>query len=315
MLRPMDAASGVGAGWLELAVPLILLVIMVCMGMELVVADFRRVLELPRATLVGLAGQMLLLPATGVAFAHWPGFPAEIAIGIVIISACPGGATSNIFSYLARANIALSLTLTSLSSVLCFLTIPFWVGLGIELFGTDAGAGPSALRLPVGRTAAQLFAVTLLPVAIGMGIRARWPVFSERVRTPVRRSMALLMAASVAIIIWTEWESVTANLESAAGASLILVTGMLVVSYFIARASRLGERDAFTISIEVGLQNGALATMIVVSLLRRPELIVFPGTYAVLAFLPVSAWTLAMRRRFGSQAPARDGSYPSSAMP
>ncbi len=119
--------------------------------------------------------------------------------------------------------------------------------------------------------------------------------------------MATLMGIAMVIIVAREWETVVGNLESSAAASLILVTGMLAVAYGLARTSRLGERDAFTVSIEVGLQNGALATVIVVSLLQRPELIVFPGTYAVLAFLPVSAWTLVMRRRFGR--------YSSSAMP
>jgi BASS family bile acid:Na+ symporter len=307
MLPAMDGSAAGSFNSYELAVPAILLVIMISMGMELRLADFRRVIEMPRAAGVGLFGQMLLLPATGVALAHWPGFPPEVAIGVVIITACPGGATSNIFSYLARANIALSLTLTSLSSVLCFATIPFWINLGIALFDGDGEAGASSLRLPVGRTAAQLFVVTLLPVAIGMAIRARWPGWSDRVRTPLRRSMAALMGVAMVFIVSREWQTVVENLESSAAASLILVTGMLAVAYGLARSSRLDERDAFTVSIEVGLQNGALATMIVVSLLQRPELIVFPGTYAVLAFLPVGAWTLAMRRRFGS--------YPSSAMP
>jgi BASS family bile acid:Na+ symporter len=296
----MDAASGVGGQWYDLAIPVVLLLIMICIGMELALADFKRVVEMPRAIVVGLVGQMIVLPATGLAFAHWPGFPPEVAIGIVIITSCPGGATSNVFSYLARANIALSITLTSLSSVLCFATIPLWINLGVDLFGTDMGSAGAPLRLPLGPTAAKLFIVTLLPVTIGMGIRARWPAGSERIRVPLRRSMAILMAVSVLIIIGSEWESVVENLESSAGAALILVAGMLGVAYALALFSRLDERDAFTISIEVGLQNGALATMIVVSILGRAELIVFPGTYAVLSFLPVAAWTLAMRRRFAS---------------
>jgi BASS family bile acid:Na+ symporter len=247
--------------------------------------------------LVGLAGQMIVLPATGLAFAHWPGFSPEIAIGVVIITACPGGATSNVFSYLARANIALSVTLTTLSSMLCFVTIPLWINLGIGLFSAATDPDESTVFLPLGRTIVQLFVVTLLPVAIGMGIRARWPALSDRIRTPLRRSMAILMAAAILSIVGSEWESVVTHLEISAGAALILVSGMLGVAYALARSSRLDERDAFTISIEVGLQNGALATMIVVSLLGRPELIVFPGTYAVLSFVPVSAWTLVMRRR------------------
>jgi BASS family bile acid:Na+ symporter len=293
----MDPASGIAAPWYELAVPVALLLIMICMGMELVVADFERVLEMPRATAVGLAGQMLLLPAAGLALAHWPGFSPEVAIGIVIMSACPGGVTSNVFSYLARANIALSVTLTSLSSTLCFLTIPFWVHLGIELFPVGVEGGGASVRLPLGRTIVQLFVVTLLPVAIGMSLRHRWPAWSDRVRAPLRRSMALLMVAAILAIVASEWQSLAANFRASAAAALLLVSTMLVLAYALARGSRLAERDAFTISIEVGLQNGALATMIVVTLLQRPELLVFPGSYAVLSLLPVSVWVIAMRRR------------------
>ncbi len=281
----------------EVAVPAILLAIMISMGMELSLADFRRVVEMPRATLIGLAGQMLLLPVAGLAFAHWPGFTPTIAMGIVIVAACPGGATSNLFSYLARANVALSVTLTSLSSTLCFVTIPFWIGLGLDLFLNEAGGETAPIDLPVGRMVVQLFVLTLLPVAIGMGIRARWPEFSARIRTRLRRAMTALMAGALVIIVGSEWESVVRDLRDASAAALMLVTGMLLVSYAGARASQLDDRDAFTISIEVGLQNGALATTVVVALLERPELVVFPGAYAVLSFIPVVAWTFFMRRR------------------
>jgi len=293
----MDAASGIDGNWYDLVIPITLLLIMISMGMELVLADFKRVMAMPRATAVGLLGQMIVLPVTGLAFAHWPDFAPEVAIGVVIITACPGGATSNVFSYLARGNIALSVTLTSLSSMLCFATIPLWINLGVDLFGADLEVGASTLSLPLGRTIAQLFVVTLFPVAIGMGIRARWPGFSDRVRAPLRRSMAILMAVAILSILASEWETLVVNLETSALAALILVSGMLGAAYALARTSRLDERDAFTISIEVGLQNGALATMIVVTLLGRPELLIFPGTYAVVSFLPVSLWTLAMRRR------------------
>lgn len=290
----MEAAA-VDGNWYDLLVPVLLLVMMICMGMELVVADFRRVVEQPRATLVGLGGQMLLLPAVGVAFAAWAGFPPEIALGIVIITACPGGATSNLFSYLARANIALSVTLTALSSTLCFATIPFWIDLGLDWFG--AGGDAAQPTLPLGRTVVQLFGVTLLPVVIGMGIRARWEAFALRHQARLRRAMTVLMGVAIVLIVGSEWENVARDLETAAWAALVLVSGMLVLAFGVSRGAGLDGRDAFTISIEVGLQNGALATMIVVNLLQRPDLIAFPGAYALLSFLPVALWTLAMRQR------------------
>ena len=256
---------------------------MISMGMELSLDDFKRVVSMPRATLVGLVGQMILLPMVALGLAHWPGFAPGIAMGIVIVAACPGGATSNLFSYLARANVALSVTLTSLSSTLCFVTIPFWIDLGLRLFMDDAGAA-EPIRLSLGRTIAQLFVLTLLPVAIGMGIRARWPEFSLRIRTRLRRAMTILMVAVIVVIVGSEWEAVVRDLRDASAAALLLVTGMLALSYAFARASRVGHRDAFTISIEVGLQNGALATTVVVALLGRPELVVFPGAYAMTGY-------------------------------
>ncbi len=281
----------------DVAVPLILLVMMIAMGMELTLDDFRRVAVIPRPALVGLFGQMVLLPLAGLAFAHAPTFAPSVAMGVVIVTACPGGATSNLFSYLARGNVALSVTLTSLSSALCFLTIPFWIELGLDLFMDDGTGENTPLDLPVARMVIQLFVLTLMPIAIGMGIRARWPEFSLRIRGRLRRAMTLLMAVALAAILGSEWETVMRDLRVAAAAALLLVTSMLFVSYGIARAARLEQRDAFTISIEVGLQNGALATTVVVTLLGRPDLLVFPGTYAVLSFVPVTLWTVLMRRR------------------
>lgn len=288
---------------ITIALPLILFLIMISMGMELTLDDFKRVAAMPRAACVGLAGQMLLLPAVALAFAHWPGFDPMISLGIVIVAACPGGATSNLFSYLARANVALSITLTSLSSTLCFLTIPFWIDLGIRLFIDPSGAS-EPIELPLGRAVAQLFGVTLVPVAIGMATRARWPEQSARVRGRLRRVMSAVMAVTIVIVIATQWETVAHNLDAAAAGAFGLITGMLALAWTIARVCRLDARDAFTISIEVGLQNGALASTIVLSLLGRPELMVFPGAYLVISFVPVSAWTAFMRTRFTADADA-----------
>lgn len=214
----MEAGAG-GNGW-ELVVPACLLMIMVCMGLELTLADFRRVIELPRATLVGFLGQMVLLPAVGFSLAHWPGFAPEIAIGIVIITACPGGAMSNVFSYLARANLALSVTLTALSCLVCFATIPLWLWVAIDRFAADL-AGDVPLELPLGAAAARLFALTLLPVAVGMGARASWPAWAARVRQPLRRAMSVLLGIAIVAIVASEWEQVARDLETSAIASTL----------------------------------------------------------------------------------------------
>lgn len=111
------------------------------------------------------------------------------------------------------------------------------------------------------------------------------------------------MAVAIGAIVASEWRTLARDFEVAAVAASSLVCGMLVLAYALGRVARLPERDAFTISIEVGLQNGALATLIVVNLLERPDLLVFPGTYAVLSLLPVTLWTFALRQRIAA-APA-----------
>ncbi len=280
-----------------LIVPIVLLVLMVAMGMELTRDDFRALWERPRAAFVGLFGQLVLLPLAALSFAHWPGFPPEIAIGIVVIAACPGGTMSNVFSYLARANLALSIALTSISSMVCFVTTPLWINFALDWFGSDTG---TTVRLPFLRTVAQLFFVMLLPVLTGMLIRARWPEWTLRVQPPLRRVASALMGMAIAVIFGGEWRTILAHFESASVAAVVLVSAMLGLGWALARIAGVDERDAFTISIEVGLQNGALATMILVTLLGRPDLIVFPGTYVVLALLPVSLWTILMRRRLGA---------------
>lgn len=287
-----------------IAVPILLLAIMVCMGMELRGEDFRRVFRMPRAAVVGVAGQMIFLPLLGLAVAHTPGLAPEIALGVVLLTACPGGSMSNVFSYLAGANIALSLTLTALSSTLCFLTIPFWIRIAVSQFGAGLGFGDSS-ALPLGPMVAQMFGVTLLPVAIGMGIRARWPLWSERVRAPLQRIATIVMGIAIFLLIGAEWSTVLEHLRDASGTALALVTSALLLGWTCARAARLSPRDAFTLSIEIGLQNGALATMLIVNVLRRPELIVFPGTYAILSLIPVVSWTLLVRRT--APAWSRDG--------
>ena len=294
----MGSGAETGGDAWALAVPVLLLVIMACMGMELQWADFRRVREVPRAALVGLLGQMVALPLVGLAISSWPGLSPTIAVGVLLLTACPGGSTSNIFSYLAGANVALSVTLTALSSTLCFFTIPFWLRVAVDRFGTSLELGPPG-GLPVVPMIAQLFVVTLLPIAIGMAVRASWPEWSERVRLPLRRAATGLMAGAIVLIVGSEWSSVLEHFRSAAGLALTLVITTLASGYLASRAAGLELRDAFTLSIEIGLQNGALATMIIVSLLGQRELIVFPGTYAVLSLVPVALWTLWMRRRIG----------------
>jgi BASS family bile acid:Na+ symporter len=279
--------------WIQVLVPLVILMIMTSMGLELTLADFQRIARTPKPVSVGLAGQIVMLPLLGIGFATLTGVRSELALGIVILSACPGGAPSNIFSYLAGANLALSISLTALSSLISVFTIPFWINFGLARF-----EGPEAeLHLPLLRTFAQLIATTVLPVAMGMGLRAKFPDGAARLRPHLKRAMTVLFVAATVLIVASQRETMLRDLPVAAPSAVLLVILAITGGFVLAKTFRLDRRDAFTVSIEVGLQNGALATMIAVNVLARPELVVFPGAYVLLAFIPVGLWTIAFRMR------------------
>jgi len=245
--------------WIQIAVPLLLFVVMMSMGLELVPADFRRVAEIPKPVAIGLTGQILLLPCLGLALAHALELSPRLAMGVMIIVSCPGGAPSNIFTYLAGANLALSITLTALSSVITVVTIPLWINFASQHFlGHE-----DHIRLPLLRTFTQLLVVTLIPIGLGMVVRHLQPGWAARWRQPLRRTMAVLSAVAVVLIVASQWETVSHDFSIAAKGALCLVLAALAAGYAIARAAGLGRADGFTISVEVSLQNGALATLIV----------------------------------------------------
>jgi BASS family bile acid:Na+ symporter len=277
--------------WIQILIAVMLLFVMTSMGLELSLADFRRVGQYPKAAGVGLIGQMIALPLVGIAYAHLMDLSPALAVGVVIITACPGGAPSNIFAYLAGANIPLSISLTAISSVLTVVTIPLWVNLGTRIF---MGEGVD-VQLPFARTFGQLLAVSILPISIGMLIRARKPEMAERIRPRLKPIVAVGFALATGLIVAAQWEVLVRDFAVAVTSAVVLVIIAIALAYALSRLARLDGPDSFTISIEVGLQNGVLATLIVTNLLQRPELLIFPGTYVLMSIFPVALWTLIYR--------------------
>ena len=150
-------------------IPLMVFLLMICLGMELAINDFRRVITYPKAVAVGISGQMLLMPAMAFAVAAlWPG-SLEFQVGLILLAACPGGPLSNSFVYVARARVDLSVSLTAINGMLALISTPLIANLGIRLFAGD----DTDIELPVLKTMAQIFALAILPVIIGMTLKAR----------------------------------------------------------------------------------------------------------------------------------------------
>jgi BASS family bile acid:Na+ symporter len=278
----------------QIVLPILLVGMMISLGLELTLEDFRRVFELRRAVCVGAIGQLIGLPLLGLGFGLALGLSPALAIGVAIITACPGSAPSNVFSFMGRGNLPLSISLTAISSVVTAFTLPLWVGLALRVHG-DSGAGLP--EMPIGPAVAQLLALTAVPVGIGMALRARAPQLADRARPHLRRGVVVALAAAVVGLSYLGREAIARDIATAGMAALGLAVLSLSLGYLGARLVRLDARDSFTVSIEVGLQNGALASLVVTNLLQRPEWIVFPGAYALLSLLPVCAWTFVASRR------------------
>ena len=257
-----------------------LAIIMLGMGLSLVLDDFKRIVVHPKAIIVGLTNQLIILPLIGFALALIFPVRAEIAVGIMILAACPGGPTSNLFAHLAKGDTALSVTLTSLSSLITIVTIPLVVNFALEYFLEEG----QVVRLNVPETIIRIFAIIVIPVSIGMIIRYFKKDFAIRMGKPVRIASGILLALIIIAIVIREKENFVSYFQQAGIVVLLLNVGTMVVGYYSAKLFRIINERAISISIESGFQNGTLALTIAVVLLESTELAITPAVYSLLMF-------------------------------
>ncbi len=257
-----------------------LMVIMLGMGMSLKFSDFERVLLYPGAIFIGLINQLILLPLIGFGIVSVLNVPAEIAVGIMILAACPGGPTSNLISHLAKADLALSVTLTALSSLITILTIPFLVNFALSHFMEQG----QIIELDTLRTILQIFMIVVIPVAIGMFIRRVKPKFALGLARPVRIASGVLLALIIVGLVIKEKDNFLSYFEQAGIAAIMLNVFTMLVGFYSARIFKLRYRQATSIAIESGIQNGTLAITIAVVLLNNTAFAIAPAVYSLLMF-------------------------------
>lgn len=236
-----------------------LFIIMIGMGLGLVADDFKRVLLYPKAVAIGLALKVLLLPAImfGILMLL-PNQPVELAVGFVLLAACPGGATSNLIAGLCRSDVALSITLTAFASFITVLTIPLFT----ELALSQLGGGAASVSLPIGETMIKIIAITVLPVSIGMLVKRYKPALADRADKPVRIISALLLLIIIIAIVAKNSEHLGALFSKAGPLSVLMNVIALGLGYGVSRLLGLTEKQAVTISIETGIINSTLAIAI-----------------------------------------------------
>lgn len=274
--------------------PLALGVIMLGLGLSLSLADFRRVVVYPRAVFVGLACQMLILPAICFGIARGFGLPPELAVGLMLLSASPGGATANLFSHLAKGDVALNITLTAVNSVLSLFVLPFIVNLSLEAF---MGAG-KAIPLQFDKVI-QVFAIVLVPVSIGMLIRAKKRSLASQLDKPVRILSAVFLLLVIASAVAKERANLGDFFRQVGLAALAFNLASMAVGYFVPLLLRVERRQAIAIGMEIGIHNGTLAIAIASAptLLNNSTMAIPPAIYSLIMFFTAGAFGFYLSRQ------------------
>ena len=272
--------------------PLALGVIMLGLGLGLTTDDFRRVARYPRAVLLGLTLQVVVLPWAAFGLALGFKLPPELAVGLMLLAASPGGATANIYSHLARGDVALNITLTAINSVLCLLTLPLILNLSLEYF---FGAG-QYVPPPV-RKVIEVAMIIMLPVLIGMLIRARAPGFAARTEKPLRGLSVLVLALLVGAAVMQEWNTLATHFAAVGLACLGFNLISMAVGYGTPLLLQLPRRQAIAIAMEIGIHNGTLAIFIALNVLGNATLSVPAAVYSLLMFATAAVFAFVVSRR------------------
>ena len=257
-----------------------LMIIMWGMGLSLVFDDFRRIIKYPKAVIIGLTNQLILLPIIGFALVHVFPVSTDIAVGIMILAACPGGPTSNLITHLAKGDTALSVTLTALSSFITVLTVPFIVNFSLIALVHEG----QVVQLDVWDTIMKIMTVVIIPVVLGMVFKRIFPGFANRMSKPVKIASGIILAVIILGVVIKEREHLADWFIEAGLIALSLNLLTMLVGFYSARMFSLSDKQGTSISIESGIQNGTMALAIAGGLLNNSHYQIAPAIYSLIMF-------------------------------
>ena len=238
---------------ISVVLPLGLAFIMFTLGVGLTPADFARVGQRPLAFFIGALNQSILLPLVTFICVLAFGIRAEMAVGFMILAACPGGVTSNVISKLAKGDVALSVSLTAVISLASVVTVPLILGLSMGYFMGDA-----APEIDITKTAVTMFALTVVPVTLGLGARAVAPAAMTRAEPKLSAVATILFAVIVLAALAANWALFVENIVVIGPALLVLLAALTTIGFVVPRLLGRSVTEAKTISVETGVQNSTL---------------------------------------------------------
>ncbi|WAA66967.1 bile acid:sodium symporter family protein [Microbacterium oxydans] len=281
-----------GSALTTIGLPVALGIIMLGLGLSLTLADFARVLKQPKAVIIALLCQLILLPAICFGLVLAFQLPPVLAVGMMMLAASPGGTTANLYSHLFRGDIALNISLTAVNSVIAVITLPIITNFAIAYFE------PFDDRLGLQWSKAlEVFAIVLLPVALGMLVRRFWPAFAAGMDKPVRIASVVILVVVIAGAVASNWSLLVANFTQLALITVLFCLISLAVGFLVPRMLRVGKRQSIATSFEIGIHNATLAIVIAQSVLGSVELSLPAAVYGVLMFFIAFGFGFLIRDR------------------
>jgi BASS family bile acid:Na+ symporter len=286
---------------ISVGLPIALAIIMFGLGLSLTLADFARVARTPKAVIVTLVVQAVVLPVFAFVLVKLFGLRPLLAVGVMLLAASPGGTTANLFSHLFRGDVAFNITLTAINSVLAAFTIPLVTNFAIYHFGAEGELG-----LQIGKVL-QVIAIVLVPVAVGMFVRSRSAEFATRADKPVRIFSIFFLVVIAFGAIFGERANIGTYLQAVGLATGLFCLLSLAVGYFAAKALRLSEAQSIASSMEIGIHNTTIALTIALSVLGSTEVAIPSAVYSILMYPLATLFGFAITRGRRGAAPSAEG--------
>jgi BASS family bile acid:Na+ symporter len=278
----------------SLGLPAVLCIIMFGLGLSLRLADFIRVLSKPKPVLIGLACHIVVLPVICLALVYVAALPPAIAVGMMLLAASPGGTSATLFTHLARGDVALSITLTAVTSILALISLPLITNISLVVLYGEA----EVVYLAIDEVL-QIFAIAIVPAMLGVFVHSRYPAAARRLDRPVKILATLFLTAVILFALVNQWGLVTIWGPTVGAAALAFNLVSLAVGYYVPRIFGVERRQAIALAMAIGIHNAALVITLAVSeyMLDNSEMAIPPAAYGLIAYITGGLFVWALNRR------------------
>ncbi len=278
-------------GIITVLLPLALAIIMIGLGLELTLNDFKRVSKHPKAVLIALFCQLVILVGVAFLLCKVLSLPALLAVGLMLLAASPGGSTANLFSYLFKGDIALNISLTAINSVVAAITLPLIMNFSILHFMQEN----QQITLPLSKIV-QVFAIIIVPVGIGMLIRHYAPKLTEKLNKPLRIFAIVFLIAIIALAIFAERQNIATYLTQVGLATAIFCACSLAIGYFVPRLLGISNTQARACAFVIGIHNSTLAMTIALTVMANTTIAMPAAVYSIFMYIFAAAFGFMITR-------------------